>query len=274
MGPSPFPDIGKRAKDLLTKDYNFDHKFTLSVPCSGAMGVTATGWKRDQIFVGDICTQYRNGNTTVDLKIDTDSNLFYRVTQDQVLPGIKTTFSFNIPDHKSGKLDVQYLHDHAAVFSSIGLAPSPLLEFNAAVGNSDLVLGGEVGFDTVSASFTKYNAGISINKPDFSAALIVMDKGQAVKASYFHAVNPLKGTAVAAEMIHRFSNYENTFTIGSSHAVDPITLIKTRFSDNGKMAMLCQREWRPKSQIALSVEYDTKAAHSASKLGLALALKP
>lgn len=100
-----------------------------------------------------------------------------------------------------------------------------------------------------------------------------MDKGQALKASYVHSVNP--SHSVAAEMIHRFSSYENSFTIGSSHTVDPLTVLKTRFSDNGKVAMLCQHEWRPKSLVTVSAEYDSRAINAAApKLGLALALKP
>ncbi|KAJ8439572.1 hypothetical protein Cgig2_024159 [Carnegiea gigantea] len=272
MGPSPYSDIGKRARDLLTKDYNFDHKFTLSVPNSAGMGLTATGIKKDHIFIGDISTQYRSGNTTVDVKVDTHSNVSTKVTLDEALPGIKTALSFNVPDQKSGKLDVHYHNPHAAMNSSIGLNPTPVLDVNASIGNENVSLGGEVGFDTASASFTKYNAGITFNRPDFFAALILMDKGQTLKASYFHTVNP--STAVAAEMTHRFSNYENQFTIGSSHAIDPITSVKTRFSDNGKVGMLYQREWRPKSLITFSSEYDTKATDSAAKFGIALALKP
>ncbi|GMI94686.1 voltage dependent anion channel 4, ARABIDOPSIS THALIANA VOLTAGE DEPENDENT ANION CHANNEL 4 [Hibiscus trionum] len=98
------------------------------------------------------------------------------------------------------------------------------------------------------------------------------DKGQALKASYIHSVNPF--TSVAAEMAHRFSTYGSTFTIGSSHVVDPFTVVKTRFSDNGKVGMLCQREWRPKSLVTFSAEYDSKAMNSSPKMGLALALKP
>lgn len=272
MGPTPFSDIGKKAKDVLTKDYNFDHKFTLSVPNATGMGLTATGVKKDQIFIGDVSTQYRSGNTTVDVKVDTYSNVSTKLTFEEALPGIRTALSFDIPDQKSGKLDLHYRNYHAAVNSSIGLNPTPALDFNASIGNEDISLGGELAFDTTSASFTKYNAGITFNKPDFSAAFILMDKGQSLKASYFHTVNP--STAVAAEMIHRFSSYENSFMIGSSHVVDPATLMKTRFSDNGKVGMLFQREWRPKSLITFSAEYDTKAVKSSSKFGVALALKP
>lgn len=68
---------------------------------------------------------------------------------------------------------MHYLHHHAAINSSIGLNPSPRLEVAAAIGSKDVAIGGEIGFDTSSSSFTKYNAGVSYNKPDFSAALIL-----------------------------------------------------------------------------------------------------
>ncbi|XP_065850118.1 mitochondrial outer membrane protein porin 4 [Euphorbia lathyris] len=271
--PAPFSDIGKRAKDLLTKDYNFDHKFTFSMMRATGMGLIATGLKKDQIFVGDINTLYKSGNTVVEVKVDTYSNLSAKVTVDSVLPSTKAVFSFKIPDHKSGKMDLKYLHQHAAINSSIGLNPTPQLELSAAIGSDELSLGGEIGFDTASASFTKCIAGVGLNKSDFSAALLLADKGQTVKLSYIHAVNPCH--SVAAEMTHRLSTYENSFTIGSSHAVDPLTMVKTRFSDNGKVGMLCQYEWRPKSLVILSGEYDSKTAHASTpKLGLAIALKP
>lgn len=271
--PAPFSEIGRRARDLLTKDYNYDQKFILSIPSSTGMGITATGLKKDQIFVGDISTQYRCGRTTVDVKVDTYSNVSTKVTLDDVLHGTKATISFNVPDNKSGKLDVHYFHGRAAINSSIGLNPTPLLEVAVAVGSKDIAIGGEIGFETASSSFTKCNAGISFNKPDFSAALILTDKGQTLKASYLHAVNPVNGTEIAAEMTHRLSTFENSFSIGSVHKVDPLTSVKTRFSDNGKVAILSQREWRPKSLVTFSAEYDTKASN-APKLGLAIALKP
>ncbi|KAL3623883.1 hypothetical protein CASFOL_032699 [Castilleja foliolosa] len=273
MGPAPFSEIGRRTRDLLTKDYNYDQKLSLSIPSSTGMGLTATGVKKDQIFVGDISTQYRSGKATIDVKVNTYSNVSTKVTYD-VAPSTKAAISFSVPDHKSSKLDVHYLHHHAAINSSIGLYPSPLLEVAAAIGSKDVAIGGEIGFDTASSSFTKCNAGISFNKPDFSAALILTDKGQTVKASYAHVVNPLTGTEVAAEMTHRLSGFENSFSIGSVHKIDPLTSVKTRFSDNGKIAILSQREWRPKSLALLSAEYDTKAINVAPKFGLSIALKP
>lgn len=71
------------------------------------------------------------------------------------------------------QLDVQYLHPHAAIESSISLNPNPVLELSTTIGSRELNLGGEIGFDTSSGSFSKYSAGICFNKPDFSAALLL-----------------------------------------------------------------------------------------------------
>lgn len=79
---------------------------------------------------------------------------------------------------------------------------------------------------------------------------------------------------MAAEMVHKFNTYENSFSIGSSHAVDPLTTVKTRFMNTGKAAFLCQHQWRPKSFITLSAEYDPKSISAPPKVGIAVALKP
>ncbi|KAK6272997.1 hypothetical protein POUND7_010080 [Theobroma cacao] len=109
VGPAPFVDMGKKAKDLLTKDYNFDQKFTLTMLSSTGMGLTATGLKKDQIFFGDINTVYKSGNTTVDVKVDTYSNVSTKLTVNDVWPCSKAALSFRIPDHKSGKVSASML---------------------------------------------------------------------------------------------------------------------------------------------------------------------
>ncbi|KAF6136741.1 hypothetical protein GIB67_020063 [Kingdonia uniflora] len=71
------------------------------------------------------------------------------------------------------QLDVLYLHPHAVITSCIGLTPTPFLEGLTTIGTKMFSLGGEVVFDTSTASFTKYNAGIDMVKSHFSASLIL-----------------------------------------------------------------------------------------------------
>ena len=100
------------------------------------------------------------------------------------------------------------------------------------------------------------------------------DKGDTLSASYYHTVSPLTSTAVGAELTHSISSNENILTIGTQHALDPLTTVKARLNNYGKVSALIQHEWRPKSLFTISGEVDTKAIEKSAKVGLALALKP
>lgn len=100
------------------------------------------------------------------------------------------------------------------------------------------------------------------------------DKGDTLVASYYQAVNPLTNTAVAAEFSHRFSSNENKLTIGTQHALDPLTLVKARVNNFGRATALIQHDWTPRTRFSLVGEVDTGAIGKSAKIGLALALKP
>lgn len=95
-----------------------------------------------------------------------------------------------------------------------------------------------------------------------------------MRASYYHTVSPLTNTVVGAELSHSFSSNDNTLTIGTQHALDPLTLVKARLNNYGKVSGLIQHAWRPKSLITISGEVDTRAIEKSAKVGLAVALKP
>lgn len=99
-------------------------------------------------------------------------------------------------------------------------------------------------------------------------------KGDSLNASYYHIVNAGTNTAVGAEVTHSFSMNENTITVGTQHALDPLTTVKARVNNSGKASALIQHEWRPKSFFTISGEVDTKSIDKTAKVGLSLALKP
>jgi voltage-dependent anion channel protein 2 len=230
--------------------------------------------KRGDAFLGDIITSFKNKNITADVKVDSKSNIITTITVDEFAPGAKSIFSFTIPDHNSGKLELQYHQDFAAITGSIGLTASPVVEATGVVGSDGFSVGGELGFDTVSGKFTKYNAGVNYIKPDFNASVILADKGDTLKASYLHTVSPVSRTTVAAEIAHKISKNENTFTVGGLYELDVLTTVKARLNNHGKLAALLQHEWRPKSLVTISGEVDTKALDKSAKMGLAVSLKP
>ncbi|XP_057485269.1 mitochondrial outer membrane protein porin of 36 kDa-like [Actinidia eriantha] len=273
-GPGLYSDIGKKAKDLLYKDYQSDHKFILTTYTSTGVALTSSGTKKGELFLADVAAQLKNKNITTDIKVDTNSKLFTTITVDEPTPGLKTIFSFIVPDQRSGKVELQYLHDYAGISTSIGLTATPIVNFSGVAGNNVVSLGTDIAFDTATGNITKCNAGLSFSNADLITSLTVNDKGDSLTASYYHYVSQLTHTAVGAELIHSFSSNENTLTIGTQHALDPLTTVKARLNSYGKASALIQHEWRPKSLFTISGEVDTRAIEKSAKIGLALALKP
>ncbi|KAG6588388.1 hypothetical protein SDJN02_15965, partial [Cucurbita argyrosperma subsp. argyrosperma] len=273
-GPGLYSDIGKRARDLLYRDYQSDQKFTITTYSPTGVAITSSGTKKGDLFLGDVNTQLKNKNITTDIKVDTSSNLVTTITVDEPAPGLKAILSFKVPDQRSGKVELQYLHDYAGISTSIGLTANPIVNFSGVVGSNLLALGTDLSFDTKTGNFTKVNTGLSFANADLIASLTLNDKGDTLSASYYHTVNPLTSTAVGAEVAHSFSSNENTITVGTQHALDPLTTVKARVNNFGKASALIQHEWRPKSFFTVSGEVDTKAIDKSAKVGLALALKP
>ena len=68
---------------------------------------------------------------------------------------------------------MQYHHDNASLSGSVGLTAVPSVELNGTFGNGKFAIGGEVAFDTSTGLLTKYNTGVGITEPDFTAALLL-----------------------------------------------------------------------------------------------------
>lgn len=275
MGPGLYADIGKKARDLLYKDYQTDQKFTLTTVTANGVAITTSGTKKNDLLFGEIQSQIKNKNVTVDVKANSSSNVFTTVTIDEIAtPGLKSIISFVVPDQKSGKVELQYLHDYAGVNASIGLTANPVVNLSGVFGTGVLSVGADVSLDTATGNFTKYNAGLSVTHTDLIAALNLNNKGDSLSASYYHSVSPLSNTAVGGELTHSFSSNENTLTFGTQHALDPLTLLKARINNYGKASGLIQHQFRPKSFVTLSGEVDTKAIDKSAKVGLSVVLKP
>uniref|UniRef100_A0A6N2M2R3 Mitochondrial outer membrane protein porin 2-like n=1 Tax=Salix viminalis TaxID=40686 RepID=A0A6N2M2R3_SALVM len=273
-GPVLFADIGKKAKDLLTKDYNSDQKFSVSTYSDAGVALTSTAVKKGGLSTGDVAALYMYKNTTFDVKFDTGSNISTTLTFTDFLPSTKTIASIKFPDYNSGKLEVQYFHDRASFTTAVALNQSPAIDVTATIGTPTIAFGAEAGYDTTLGSFTKYTAGISVTKPDSYASMILGDKGDSLQASYVHHLDLLKKSSVAGEINRRFSTNENTFTIGGSFPVDNLTVVKAKLNNHGKLGAVVQHEVIPKSVLTISSEVDTKALDKSPRFGLAIALKP
>uniref|UniRef100_A0A2P2K6G6 Mitochondrial outer membrane protein porin 2-like n=1 Tax=Rhizophora mucronata TaxID=61149 RepID=A0A2P2K6G6_RHIMU len=189
-------------------------------------------------------------------------------------PSTKAIASLILPDYNSGKLEVQYFHEHASFTTAVGLKKHPALDFSVAIGTPSIAFGAEATYITTSGELAKYNAGVSLTKPDSNASVILADKGDSIRVSYLHHLTHLNGGSVVTEINRQFSTNENTLTVGCSYVVNSQTLLKAKLNNHGSLGALLQHELRPKSFLTVSGAFDTKALQKTPKFGLALSLKP
>ncbi|KAK4747239.1 hypothetical protein SAY87_026276 [Trapa incisa] len=273
-GPGLFTDIGKKAKDVLTANYTTDQKLSVNSCSESGLIFTSTALKKGGLSTGDIAAKYKYKNVLIDVKFDTDSKVLTTFTFTEIVPSTKTIASLKFPDFDSCKMEVQYFHHHATFTTAVSMKQAPTVDFSATLGTPKIAFGAEVGYDTTSSSFTKYTAGVSVSKPNSCASIIVGDKGDSIRASYLHYLDQSKKNAVVAEITRKLSSNENTVTVGGSYAVNPLTSIKGKLNNNGKLGALLQHELVPKSILTISSEVDTRALDRIPKLGLSIALVP
>lgn len=71
------------------------------------------------------------------------------------------------------QLELQYLHDYAGISTNFGLTASPVVNFAGVFGTKSLAVGTDIGFDTATGKFVKYNAGVSYKDVDYTVSLTV-----------------------------------------------------------------------------------------------------
>ncbi|KAK7388977.1 hypothetical protein VNO78_23808 [Psophocarpus tetragonolobus] len=241
--PGIYSDIGKKAKDVLHKDYS---------------------------NLSPIHFHYQFMDYNVDLSCKLD----------EIVPGFKSVFKCTIPD--SGKVELQHLTNYTGITGCIGLEGNlekgfdPGVNLSGLIGTNILSLGAHVAFDLPTRTISKLNAGLGLNTPFLVASMTMHDSFDILKASCYHEVNPLTKTAIAAEVKHSLSMGETSATIGAQHAFFPQTLVKARFDTFGKAGALIQQGFWERCFISMAgeVEFRTSDNTLHPKIGVSVALRP
>ncbi|KAF7830551.1 mitochondrial outer membrane protein porin 2-like [Senna tora] len=273
-GPGLFYDIGKKSRDILTKDYTSDQRLTVTSSSGNVLDLNSTLVKRGRLSSGDVVAKFKYNNSTVDVKVDTESKILTTFTVPDIVPSTKTIASITLPDYNSSKLEIQYLHDHVAFTAAVGLNQSPSIDFSATIGTPSVAFGAETSYTTATGKFAKYNAGVSLAKPNSNASVILAEKGDSLKASYLHHLDKLNGGAVVGEISRRFSTNENTLTVGCSYILNPQTVVKAKLNNHGNLGALLHHEVIPKSFLTISGAFETQALERSPKFGFGLSLRP
>ncbi|KAA8528458.1 hypothetical protein F0562_035813 [Nyssa sinensis] len=204
--------------NLCSEDYhialnsrNIDKGLQFSSEVHSGVVLVSTVLKKGRRSSGNVAAQYKYKNDIADVKVDTEANISTTLIVTDILPSTKIIASFELPNYNSGKIDVQYVHDHKSFSTAVDLNRCPAVDLSATIGTPSIAFGTEATYMVASGNFTKYNAG---------------------------------------------------------------TVVKAKLNNHGNLGALIQHELKPKSFLAISGAFDTKAMEKRPRFGLAPSLKP
>jgi len=186
-------------------------------------------------------------------------------------PGLKATLAANLPDHTSGKLTLDYSAPHITTKAVVGLTSSPALQLSTAIGTPNAIVGVDGCYDTTSSILTKWSVGTAYLSKDYSASLLLTDKGSTLKASYSHAIDPTQ--TAACEVVRKLNSDATTFTMGYQKKLDTGATLKMRLANSGLGAMSYSFSPAAKTTMSISGQFDTTNLDKNSKLGMSLDVK-
>lgn len=188
-----------------------------------------------------------------------------------IAPGLSAALTGSLPDQSSAKLTVDYAIPHVTLKTAVGLTAAPKVDLAATTGVEGVVVGGDVGYDTSKGSITRWALAAGYTKADYQASLMLIDRGETVKASFTHNVDSTM--TVGGEVMHSLTKQTTGFTLGYAKKLDSGALFKARLDNTGLTSVLYEQELKPKTLVALSSQFDATDLNKAPKFGVAFGLK-
>jgi len=290
--PGLFADLGKRASDLLTKEFPSEKQENKIAwkgnPNAETNLETFFVQKKDGSILGTFIPKYfhREWGTTFTAEINTRKEVKVETVADNFLnvDGLKTTLTgYSKGAENYGEFCIEYKHDLATVSSSVdyGKTVGPTLKASAVIGSQGIALGARAEyFFGGESELRELTSTLSYSSGDFDIAgfgRIVSEsesERNEVGASYFHKINP--DWQVGAEAVFDTAKLDAkpTLTFGTQFLLHPDTTVKAKFDTIGKLGVSYQQKYNRNARFTLSstVDISNLGAKNSSTLGFSMSL--
>lgn len=281
MAPPTYGDLGKNARDVMSKGYHFG-LLKLDVKTKTQSGVEFNcGGQSNQdtgkVF-GSLETKYKvkDYGLTFTEKWTTDNTLATEIcVQDQVTTGLKLSFDTTFAPQtgsKSGRFKAEYKHDVVAVNTDVDLdLNGPKILASAVFGYNGWLAGYQTSFDTAKAKITKNNFALGYTTGDFILHTNVND-GQEFGGSIYQKVSPQVETGI--NLNWSAGSNDTVFGIACKYNLDSDASIRAKVNNSSQIGLGYQQKLRDGITLYLSTLIDGKNFNQGGhKIGLALELE-
>eukprot|EP01134_Creolimax_fragrantissima_P003563 CFRG3563T1 len=276
MAPPKYADLGKAAKDCLSKDFVIgDAKFEVSTKTStGVAFKTTTSKNQKDGSVGGVCeAKYKYGpaNLEVTEKWNTKGVLLQTVTLDKLADGLKidNDTTYNTNDGSIGTIiKLDYVQKQIHTTADI----NPLKKFvnaTSVFNHKNVFIGVQAAYDGAKGNVASKTIAASYIAPDF--CFTTSTDGEKISSSLHHKVSP-RSTAAVSFGWKKGSN-DTDFALGGHLNLDKSSFIKAKMTHDGKLTFGYTQAVSPQAKVTVGMAVDSQnLATDAHKLGLSLVI--
>lgn len=270
-----YGDIGKAARDLLSKDFNFG-KTKVEAKATTSTGVSfTTTLDRDVkkgTVDGEIKAKYTSGKITLNESFHTNNNLNVKAEfADQLVDGLKLDLDVTFNPYTSSKaVKVISTFSQAHVksvtnFDALGL----VLKTDANFAFEKFVAGAQATYDIGAGKLGDYSAGLAYDESDFTISFQAQKSLSQFVLGVHHKVNDEVTYAVQGTWADK-----TTLEAGASFKIDKDATFKTKVDNSLKVGLGYSRKVRPDLKVTIGLELDATKISESHRLGLAFNFEP
>lgn len=280
MAPPQYGDLGKTAKDLFNKGYNYGTvKLDVKTKTQNGINFNLTGEHNNDVqkSLGTLEAKYTSadhGLTFVE-KWNTDNILKSELTAEDVIKGLKVTLDSSYSPasgKKSAVLKTLFKHDKFLLTGDVDLdASGPVLHQSLVVGHLGWLLGYQCSFDAAKSALAKSHFAVGYGASDFTLHTSVSD-GAEVAGSVFQRVS--EQLAMGVSLSWSAANNATRFALASKYQLDRYAAVQAKVNNLSQIGLSYSQELRPGVKLVLSSLVDGKNINGGGhKLGLGLELE-
>jgi hypothetical protein len=288
--PPNFSDLGKVARDLLSKDFNYGSwKVNATTKSKSGVEFKVEGSQCHDTGAayGHLETKHawKEHGVSVSEKWNTDNVITTEATvEDKLVKGLKVgleTALSPVTDKKNVKVKVALKNDfvHATVDTDLapaaagsngGLLANAATNASAVVGYNGWLGGVQVGLDLLRSKMTKNAFSLGYCASDFTLHTYVNDCQEYGGSVYHRITDRLEGGATLAWVN---PSGRTRFSFGAKYLLDKDAHLKTKLTSDSHLGVAYVQALRPGIKLTLSTLVDVRNfSHGGHKLGFGIDL--
>lgn len=281
MAPPQYADLGKSARDIFNKGYNYGTvKLDVKTRTKNAIDFNFTGEHNNDVqkSLGTLEAKYKSpqhGLTFVE-KWNTDNILKAELTlEDNFVQGLKVALDSSYAPatgKKSGVLKTAYRHDKFLLNTDVDLdLAGPVVHNSLVVGHLGWLLGLQTTFDSAKSQLTRSNFAVGYQAQDFTLHTNVND-GTEVGGSIYQRVN--NQLELGVSLSWSSVNNQTRFALASKYQLDKYANVQAKVNNLSQIGVSYTQQLRDGVKLVLSSLIDGKNINGGGhKLGLGLELE-